>query len=135
MDEDAYRFQKLRDEENKNYKERKDDYLNYSKDKEEIDAAHEKNLKRISGEETDYKKKKLEEEKQTLNNYLKENSKTSILIITHHQQILNYIHPDYIHIMLDGNIVKTGDFDLSTEIEKNGYKNYKKSAISLSKEK
>lgn len=73
MGEDTYRFQKLRDEENKNYKERKDDYLNYTKDKEEIDAAHEKNLKRISDEETEYKKKKLEEDKQTLNNYLKEN--------------------------------------------------------------
>ncbi|MDO4604749.1 MAG: Fe-S cluster assembly ATPase SufC [Helcococcus sp.] len=49
----------------------------------------------------------------------------SALIITHHSSILESIKPDYVHIMIDGQIVKTGDGSLIDEIEKDGYKNYK----------
>ena len=57
-----------------------------------------------------------------INSYIKDNPKTSILIITHYHRILSYIKPDYVHILKDGNIKKTGDYKLANEIEKNGYK-------------
>jgi Fe-S cluster assembly ATP-binding protein len=44
-----------------------------------------------------------------------------ILIITHYERILNYITPDFVHILVDGKIVKSGDFSLAKEIEANGY--------------
>ena len=56
-----------------------------------------------------------------LNDYIKENPDTSILVITHYPRILEYIKPDYVHILKDGNIKKTGNMDLAMEIEKNGY--------------
>ena len=53
--------------------------------------------------------------------YKKENNGTSILIITHHPKILEYIKPDYVHVINNGTIVKTGDYNLAIDIEKNGY--------------
>ena len=50
-----------------------------------------------------------------------EESKASLLIITHYPHILNYIKPNYVHIMNNGSIVKTGDYSLALSIEKNGY--------------
>lgn len=44
-----------------------------------------------------------------------------ILVITHYQRLLNYIVPDYVHIMNDGKIVKTGNKDLALELEEKGY--------------
>lgn len=51
----------------------------------------------------------------------KENS-TGFLIITHYQRILNYIKPDFVHILKEGKIVKSGDYKLAKELEKKGYK-------------
>ena len=51
----------------------------------------------------------------------KEKSNASILIITHYPHILNYIKPDYVHIMGEGKIVKTGDASLAISILDNGY--------------
>ena len=48
---------------------------------------------------------------------------TSILLITHYPRILNYLKPNYIHIMREGKIIKTGSSELINEIEKNGYEN------------
>ena len=56
-----------------------------------------------------------------LNDYLKENPKTSVLIITHYTRILDYIKPKFVHMMKDGKIVKDGDFSLAKLIEKYGY--------------
>ncbi|MBR4618792.1 MAG: Fe-S cluster assembly ATPase SufC [Bacilli bacterium] len=56
-----------------------------------------------------------------INNYLQKNKDTSILIITHYPRILEFIKPNYVHIMKDGNIVKTGDYSLAQKIEKDGY--------------
>jgi Fe-S cluster assembly ATP-binding protein len=56
-----------------------------------------------------------------INNYLKEHKDTGVLIITHYPRILEYIKPDYVHMMVNGTIVKTGDYNLAFEIEKNGY--------------
>jgi len=45
----------------------------------------------------------------------------SFIIITHYQRLLDYIKPDFVHILADGKIVKTGDASLAHEIEKEGY--------------
>lgn len=44
-----------------------------------------------------------------------------VLVITHYQRILNYIKPDFVHIMLDGRIVETGGADLALHLEEHGY--------------
>jgi Fe-S cluster assembly ATP-binding protein len=44
-----------------------------------------------------------------------------ILLITHYQRILNYITPDFVHVMIDGRIVKEGGKELAQELEANGY--------------
>jgi Fe-S cluster assembly ATP-binding protein len=51
------------------------------------------------------------------------NEKNSFLIITHYQKLLDYIQPDYVHVMRNGKIVKSGDVSLASEIEKSGYQN------------
>ncbi|MBU5537573.1 MAG: Fe-S cluster assembly ATPase SufC [Candidatus Aenigmatarchaeota archaeon] len=48
-----------------------------------------------------------------------------ILLITHYQRILNYILPDFVHVMTDGKIVKSGGHDLAKEIEEKGYEGIK----------
>ncbi len=47
----------------------------------------------------------------------------SFIIVTHYQRILNYIEPDYVHILVDGEIVKSGTKELALDIETNGYEN------------
>lgn len=49
------------------------------------------------------------------------NADNAFLVITHYQRLLDYIVPDYVHIMYDGRIVKTGDKSLALELEKRGY--------------
>jgi len=44
-----------------------------------------------------------------------------ILIITHYERILRYINPDFVHILVDGKIVKSGGADLATHLEEHGY--------------
>ena len=51
-------------------------------------------------------------------------SSRSFLVITHYQRLLNYIVPDFVHIMVDGRIVKTGDKTLALHVEKTGYKDF-----------
>ena len=58
---------------------------------------------------------------ENINKYREENKNTSILIITHYPRILEYIKPDYVHIMNNGKIVKTGNMDLAFDTEKHGY--------------
>ena len=48
----------------------------------------------------------------------------SFLVITHYQRLLNYIKPDYVHIMVDGKIVQTGDSGLALRVEETGYKSF-----------
>ncbi len=45
----------------------------------------------------------------------------AILLVTHYQRLLNYIQPDFVHVMIDGRIVKTGDKSLALELEERGY--------------
>tara|TARA_Y100000591_G_C21835061_1_gene701979 strand:- start:1439 stop:2173 length:735 start_codon:yes stop_codon:yes gene_type:complete len=51
------------------------------------------------------------------------NKDNAFLIITHYQRLLEYIKPDFVHVLSSGKIVKTGNSDLSLELEKTGYKN------------
>ena len=48
-------------------------------------------------------------------------SNNSVLLVTHYQRILNYVKPDYVHVMIDGEIVKSGDKSLALELEQKGY--------------
>jgi len=54
-------------------------------------------------------------------NQLKERLNIGILLITHYNRILEYIKPDFVHIFIDGQIKKTGNYDLAIELEKKGY--------------
>jgi len=47
----------------------------------------------------------------------------AFLIITHYQRLLDYIKPDFIHVLSKGKIIKTGNADLGTQLEKTGYVN------------
>jgi Fe-S cluster assembly ATP-binding protein len=49
------------------------------------------------------------------------NKDMGVLVITHYQRLLNYIKPDYVHIMLDGRIVESGGPDLALHLEEQGY--------------
>lgn len=54
-----------------------------------------------------------------VNNY--RNPDRGFLVITHYQRILNYMDPDHIHVMIDGQIVKSGGKDLAHKLEEEGY--------------
>lgn len=54
-----------------------------------------------------------------INNFM--TSSKSILLITHYQRLLDYIQPTYVHVMQDGQIIKTGPAKLATELEMKGY--------------
>jgi len=43
------------------------------------------------------------------------------VLVTHYQRLLNYIEPDYVHVMEGGRIIKTGDKSLALELEARGY--------------
>ena len=49
------------------------------------------------------------------------NNKNATVVITHYQRLLDYIVPDYVHILHDGKIVKSGDKNLALEMEEKGY--------------
>ena len=53
------------------------------------------------------------------------NKNNAFLIITHYQRLLDYIKPDFIHVLSKGKIIKTGCAELGLELEKTGYKNLK----------
>jgi len=55
-------------------------------------------------------------------NLLRENMKDrAIVVVTHYQRLLNYIIPDFVHVLYDGRIVKSGDKNLALELEAKGY--------------
>jgi Fe-S cluster assembly ATP-binding protein len=59
-----------------------------------------------------------------INNFMTPNK--SIILITHYQRLLDYVKPDYIHVMQDGKIIKTGNAQLAKELEQKGYEWLKK---------
>ena len=58
------------------------------------------------------------------------NDSNSLLIITHNTKILEYLSVDYVHILVDGKIVKSGDESLINQINENGYKDFIASDLS-----
>ena len=48
-------------------------------------------------------------------------SNRSFILITHYQRMLDYLKPDYVHVLMDGKIVKTGDETLAKKLETMGY--------------
>ena len=54
-----------------------------------------------------------------INNFM--NPSKAILLITHYQRLLDYINPTYVHVMQNGQIIKTGSAELATELESKGY--------------
>ena len=53
------------------------------------------------------------------------NKENAVLIITHNTKILSALKVDYVHVLINGKIVKTGTQELASEIEENGYKMFK----------
>ena len=49
------------------------------------------------------------------------NKKRSFLVITHYQRLLKYIKPDFVHVLIEGQIVKSGGNELAEELESKGY--------------
>ena len=45
----------------------------------------------------------------------------ALLLVTHYQRILNYVMPDFVHVLIEGRIVKSGGRDLALELEARGY--------------
>ena len=57
-----------------------------------------------------------------------EDPEMAILLITHYQRLLDYIKPDYVHVMVDGRIVRSGGADVALALEEDGYKAYEDAA-------
>jgi Fe-S cluster assembly ATP-binding protein len=55
----------------------------------------------------------------------------AMIVITHYQRLLNYIVPDFIHVLYEGRIVKSGQKDLALELEAKGYDWIKSEVASL----
>jgi len=49
---------------------------------------------------------------------------TGVLLITHYNRILEYLEPDFVHVMIDGKIVKSGSAEFAKELEKDGYEKF-----------
>lgn len=53
----------------------------------------------------------------------------AVILITHYQRLLNYIEPDFVHVLSDGKVVKSGDKDLALQLEEKGYDWLKEKAV------
>ena len=49
------------------------------------------------------------------------NADNAVIVITHYQRLLDYIVPDYVHVLMDGKIVKSGSKELAYQLEEKGY--------------
>lgn len=59
------------------------------------------------------------------------NEKRSILVITHYNKLLEYLEPDYVHILINGRIVKTGGVELANKIDEMGYENIRYKSMDI----
>jgi len=57
----------------------------------------------------------------SINKIMRKRKGTGVLLVTHYQRILKHIKPNYVHVMKDGRIVKSGDHELAHELEEKGY--------------
>ena len=55
------------------------------------------------------------------NFFYAKNENNAVLVITHYQRLLDYIVPDFVHVLMDGKIVKSGTKELALELEEKGY--------------
>jgi len=62
----------------------------------------------------------------TLYHYNEVNPRSSVLLITHYARILKYLKPDFVHVMMDGKIVRSGRLELAKQVEEKGYQNFEK---------
>ena len=53
--------------------------------------------------------------------FKKRGEEMAVLMITHYQRLLDYVHPDFVHVIIDGKIVHTGDAALALRLEAEGY--------------
>jgi len=60
-----------------------------------------------------------------VNTLREEDPEMTILLITHYQRLLDYIQPDFVHVMIDGKLVQSGGPELALELEKQGYADWK----------
>lgn len=67
---------------------------------------------------------------QGVNTFRSGGQKPGIILITHYQRLLNFIKPDFVHVLFDGCIVKSGGPELALELEKNGYAGVLPAAVS-----
>ncbi len=63
----------------------------------------------------------LEAVAKTIEEIIEKEYKIGMLLITHYQRILKYLKPHYVHVMMDGTIVMSGNYDLALKIEESGY--------------
>ena len=56
-----------------------------------------------------------------INKLHQQDAERAVLIVTHYQRLLNYVVPDFVHVMMDGRIVKSGGKELAVELEAKGY--------------
>ena len=63
-----------------------------------------------------------------VNKLLEEDPDMSVLLITHYQRLLDYIKPDFVHVMVDGRIVQSGGPEVALELEAQGYKTYEEAS-------
>jgi len=71
----------------------------------------------------------------SIKRYLELNRQSSVLLITHYARILKYLKPDFVHIMVDGKIIKSGTINLAKTIEKSGYLNIRKEVDDVQRNK
>ena len=67
-----------------------------------------------------------------INTLKRERPDMSVLLITHYQRLLNFIKPDVVHVMVDGQIVRTGGADVALELEEAGYATYREAEAAVS---
>ncbi len=60
-----------------------------------------------------------------VNKLKEENPEMTVLLITHYQRLLNYIKPDFVHVMFDGRIVESGGPEVALRLEQEGYRDWK----------
>ncbi len=63
-----------------------------------------------------------------VNKLVEEDPEMSVLLITHYQRLLDYIKPDFVHVMVDGRIVRSGGADVALQLEESGYAEYEEHA-------
>ncbi len=67
-----------------------------------------------------------------VNKLKSERPEMTVLLITHYQRLLNFIRPDVVHVMVDGQIVRTGGPEVAIELEEGGYATYREAEAAVS---